>query len=95
MTFKKMYGIYPYMEDTVHFEDMLNERGIKLEWADRTVQEPDRVEDHIDGTRHFLKQISEFENRWLRVIVNLSTMPEKRVTAFFDRRLRGKYENKD
>jgi hypothetical protein len=78
------------MEDTVHFKDMLNERGIKLEWADRTVQEPDKIEDHDDGARHFIKQIPEFENRWLRVIVNVTAIPEKCVTAFFDRRLRRK-----
>jgi len=78
------------MEDTVHFEDMLNERGIKLEWADRAVQEPDKVEDHDDGTRHFIKQIPEFENRWLRVIVNVTAIPGKRVTAFCDRRLKRK-----
>jgi hypothetical protein len=76
------------MEDTVHFINMLNERGIKLEWADRTVREPDKIEDHDDGTRHFIRQIPEFENRWLRVIVNTTAMPEKRITAFFDRRLR-------
>jgi len=83
------------MEDAVHFKDMLSERGIKLEWADRTVQEPEKVEDHDDGTRHFIKQIPEFENRWLRVIVNITVIPEKRITAFFDRRLRRKYENQD
>jgi len=86
------------MEDTVHFKDMLSERGIKLEWADRTdrtVQEPEKVEDHDDGTRHFIKQIPEFEHRWLRVIVNITVIPEKRVTAFFDRRLRRKHENQD
>ena len=49
------------MEDTTHFKDMLNERGIRLEWADRTVQEPDKIEDHDDGTRHFIKQIPEFK----------------------------------
>lgn len=81
------------MEDTVHFINMLNERGIKLEWADRTVQEPDKIEDHDDGTRHFIRQIPEFESRWLRVIVNTTAMPEKRITAFFDRRLRRDHEN--
>lgn len=83
------------MEDAVHFKDMLSERGIKLEWAERTVLEPDKVEDHDDGTRHFIKQIPEFENRWLRIIVNITVIPEKRVTAFFDRRLRRKYANQD
>ena len=37
------------MKNTVHFKDMLNERGIKIEWVDRTVQEPDKVEDHDIG----------------------------------------------
>lgn len=76
------------MEDSVHFAAMLNERGIRREWADRAVDDPDRVVDHDDGTRHFIKQIAEHENRWLRVVVDVSSTPEKRVTAFFDRRLR-------
>jgi len=76
------------MEDSVHFDDMLKERGIKREWADRATQDPDRMEDCADGTRHFIKRIPEFGNRWLRVVVNVSIDPEKRVTAFFDRKLR-------
>lgn len=76
------------MNDSIHFQDMLKERGIRREWADIAVESPDRTEDHEDGTRHYLKQISEFENRWLRVVVNVVSVPEKRITAFFDRRLR-------
>jgi hypothetical protein len=83
------------MEDTVHFINMLTERGIRLEWADRVLQEPDKVEDHTDGTRHFIKLIPVFENRWLKVIVNTTTMPEKRIMAFFDRRMRRKNEDQD
>jgi hypothetical protein len=69
---------------------MLKERRIRPEWADRAVREPDSVEDHDDdGTRHFpLKRIPEFGGRWLRVIVNSTEEPNRRVTAFFDRRLR-------
>jgi len=67
---------------------MLNERGIEREWADITVLHPVRTEDHADGTRHYIRQIPEKGNRWLRVVVNVSSEPEKRVTAFFDRRLR-------
>ena len=44
------------MEDTAHFKDMLNERGISLEWADRTVHDPDKTEDHDDGTRHYINR---------------------------------------
>jgi len=76
------------MEDTGHFADMLTERGIKREWADITVLRPNKTEEHADGTRHYIRQIPENGNRWLRVVVNVSSDPEKRVTAFFDRRLR-------
>jgi hypothetical protein len=68
---------------------MLKERGIQREWADGALEAPDRIEEHDDGTRHYIKQIFEYGNRWLRVIVNTTCIPEKRVTAFFDRRLRG------
>lgn len=88
MTFPRLTDTVPLMTDSIHFQDMLKERGIQREWADLAVESPDRIEDHEDGTRHYLKQISEFENRWLRVIVNVVNVPEKRVTAFFDRRLR-------
>ena len=76
------------MEDTGHFEDMLTERGIKRECADIPVLQPDKTEEHTDGTRHYIRQIPENGNRWLRVVVNVASDPEKRVTAFFDRRLR-------
>nr|VFK78176.1 MAG: protein of unknown function (DUF4258) [Candidatus Kentron sp. SD] len=76
------------MRNSIHFNDMLQERGIRREWVERTIQIPDRVEDHGDGTRHFIKRIPEFGNRWLRVVVNVTLHPKKRVTAFFDRRLR-------
>ena len=76
------------MDETGHFGDMLNERGIEREWVDLTIRKPDRTEEHEDGTRHFIRQIPEFGNRWLRVVVNVTSQPERRVTAFFDRRLR-------
>ena len=67
---------------------MLQERGIRREWVDAAMQTPDRVEEREDGTRHFIRRIPEFGNRWLRVIVNSKSVPVKGVTAFFDRRLR-------
>lgn len=62
-----------------HFGDMLEERGIVLDWVQRAIDVPDETQDHDDGTRHYLKQIPEFENRWLRVIINVSKQPEKGV----------------
>jgi hypothetical protein len=76
--------------DSIHFRQMLKERGIPMEWADLVISEPDHMETHEDGTQHYLKQITEYGNRWLRVIVNVDATPQRRVTAFFDRRLRSR-----
>ena len=88
MTHVTICGTVDQMEDTGHFGEMLTERGIKREWADITVLQPDKTEDYADGTRHYIRKIPEFGNRWLRIVVNTTYDPEKRVTAFFDRRLR-------
>jgi hypothetical protein len=71
---------------------MLKERRIDPSWVERTITTPEKVEDHDhdDGTRHFLRRIEEHENRWLRVVVNIRSQPNKAVTAFFDRRMRDK-----
>ena len=78
------------MNYTKHFKDMLKERCIRQEWVDISVKEPEMVEDHKDGTRHYLRRIKEHGNRWLRVVTNAQVKPNRGVTAFFDRRLRGK-----
>jgi hypothetical protein len=67
---------------------MLAERGIDREWVARAVAEPYRTEEREDGTVHLMRRIPEFGNRWLRVVVNVRTQPERLVTAFFDRRPR-------
>jgi hypothetical protein len=76
-----------------HFGDMLKEREIAPDWVQRALDAPDETEEHDDDTRHYLKQIPEFGNRWLRVILNETKQPTKGVTAFFDRRLRKTHEN--
>jgi len=78
------------MEFTKHFRNMLEERSIRKEWADKCVNEPEKIEDHEDGSRHFLRRIEEHGNRWHRVVVNIQIQPNRAVTAFFDRRLRRK-----
>jgi len=42
-----------------------------------------------DGTRHYLRLIEEFGDRWLRVVVNVRANPPTGVTVFFHRRLHG------
>jgi hypothetical protein len=81
------------MQESLHFRKMLHERGIKREWVLLAVHHPDLTEERNDGTKHYIKQIVENDNRWLRVVVNEVTTPEKLVTAFFDRRLRRNHEN--
>jgi hypothetical protein len=76
------------MNKTTHFQKMLLERNINEQWVDRALTEPDQIEDHEDGTRHYLKKIQECDNRWLRVIVSAGSEAARAVTVFFDRRLR-------
>ena len=78
------------MDKSVHFLDMLHERAISEEWIDRALSQADLVEEHSDHTRRYLKQIPEYGDRWLRVVVNVTKTPNRCVTAFFDRRLRKK-----
>ena len=77
-----------------HFLEMLNERNIDEKWVNITENHPDLIENHDDGTQHFIKQIQECDNKWLRVIVNISVDPNREVTVFFDRRLRKIHESK-
>jgi hypothetical protein len=80
----------PSIQYTRHFKDMLRERSIPLAFTKRALIKPEKTEIRTDGTKHFLRRISEYGNRWLRVVVNVSVKPNKAVTAFFDRRLSGK-----
>ena len=76
------------MEYSKHFERMMEERSIRPEWVQSALETPQKVEDYEDGTRHYLRQIEEHDNRWLRVVISIQVTPEKAVTTFFDRRLR-------
>ena len=77
-----------------HFLDMLIERNITEQWVNLAENNPDSIEDHEDGTRHYIKKIPDNDNRWLRVIVNVISEPNKEVTVFFDRRLKKLNESK-
>jgi len=79
-----------FMKFSKHFNQMRKERNIRREWIHQTLNAPNTVEDAGDGTRHYIKQIPEYGNRWLRVVVNVQANPNRAVTAFFDRRLRRK-----
>ena len=76
------------MHLSAHCRQMLEERDIPLEWAERALNDPDRTEERVDGTRHYLKEIPEHGQRWLRVVVSDHGGLPMCVTVFFDRRLR-------
>ncbi len=59
---------------------------IKLEWIERAINNPDFVEEVSKEEVRLWKQIEEFGNRFLRVVVNV----ERKIviTAFFDRGFR-------
>jgi hypothetical protein len=79
-------------ELTAHAAVVIAERGIDLEWIERTLAQPDRTEtDRADPSlTHALRGIAEHDDRVLRVVYNAAVSPPKIVTAYFDRRQKGK-----
>jgi hypothetical protein len=77
---------------TDHARDMLSERGIDLEWVRSCLREPMyMVPDRRDRSlTHALMVMPALEGRVLRVVFDASVRPPRVVTAFFDRRLRGR-----
>ena len=79
-------------ELTQHAQKVLAERGISAEWLERTLAAPELVlPDPDDATveRRFRK-IPEFGGRVLRVAVNTAVEPNRVVSVFFDRQMKGK-----
>jgi hypothetical protein len=70
---------------TKHAQEMATERGISLDWIRATLTEPDQIDRRADGTAHFLRVISDFGGRTLRIVLN--TKSDRVITVFFDRRM--------
>jgi len=70
----------------------MDKRNIPVKWLERVLAMPQVSEsDVIDpDLEHRLAAIPERENRVLRVIVNTKIIPERVVTMYFDRNMRGK-----
>ena len=76
---------------TAHERQAMAERGIPIDWVQRTVDGPaSRSRDPYDHEveRCYLP-IAERGDRVLRVAVNVTSDPWRVVTAFFDRSMRG------
>lgn len=76
---------------TQHAKDMLAKRGIDAAWVERAVDCPQLiVPDPLDVTleQRFVT-IPEYGDRVLKVVVNKMASPERVVSAYFDRRMKG------
>lgn len=79
-------------ELTQHARDVLTERNIPVEWLERALGEPEwKQADPKDATlERRYRKIPEHENRVLRVVVNTTVAPERVVSVYFDRTMKGK-----
>jgi hypothetical protein len=77
---------------TKHAEKVLAEREIAAEWMERTLSSPELVlPDPDDATVECrFRRIPEFGGRVLRVAVNTTVEPNRIVSVFFDRKMKGK-----
>jgi uncharacterized DUF497 family protein len=79
-------------ELTKHAKKALDEREIQVEWLERTLSSPELVLPDTDDAaveRRF-RRIPEFGGRVLRVAVNTTVEPNRVVSVFFDRKMKGK-----
>jgi hypothetical protein len=79
-------------ELTRHARDVLEERQIPHEWMERAIEKPELIEpsDTDPTLESRLAKIPERENRVLRVVVNKAVVPERIVSVYFDRTMKGK-----
>ena len=79
-------------ELTQHARNVLAERNIPIEWLERALREPElKMPDPTDATlERRYRKIPEHENRVLRVVVNTTVVPERVVSVYFDRTMKGK-----
>lgn len=75
-----------------HAEKVIVERNIKKNWIVDTFTKPDSIESDQKNINleHRFKKITDYDDRVLRVICNVESSPIIIVTAFFDRRMKGK-----
>jgi hypothetical protein len=79
-------------ELSAHAATVLAEREIDIAWVELALTRPDRAEpDRFDPfLEHALVRIPDRGDRVLRVVYNPLHKPPMVVTAYFDRRQRGK-----
>ncbi len=87
-----MIGDGADFELTAHAAFAVRERDIDIQWVPRALERPARTEPARENPslRHVLLAIPEPGNLVLRVVADPVATPVRVVTAYFDRRMRGK-----
>jgi hypothetical protein len=77
---------------TNHARKAVAEREIAVEWIERTLDAPELIAPDPDdpAIERCFRQIPEFGGRVLRVAVNRTVEPQRVVSVFFDRKMKGK-----
>jgi hypothetical protein len=67
------------------------EREIAVEWIERTLDAPDLIvaDPNDPAIERCFRRIPEFGERVLRVAVNRTVEPQRVVSVFFDRKMKG------
>lgn len=75
-----------------HAQEVVQEREIKPEWLDQVFETPQLTEsDPLDhDIESLFGVVKEYGNRVLHVVINKNKRPVKIVTAYFDRKMKGK-----
>ena len=69
-----------------HALDVIENRGISLEWIEYTINHPTRKDTISPIESHFFSTITQHNNRCLKVVVNMTTFVV--ITVYFDRGMR-------
>lgn len=78
-------------ELTQHARDVIEERQISIDWLERVLANPVLIQASTTDPElesRFAK-ITEFGDRVLRVVVNTQVVPERVVSVYFDRKMKG------
>ena len=79
-------------ELTKHAQEAMTEREVSVEWMERALISPELVLPDPDdpAVERRFRRIPEFGGRVLRVAVNTAVEPNRVVSVFFDRQMKGK-----
>jgi hypothetical protein len=79
-------------ELTEHARDALQERRIPVEWMERVIANPALVKSGVEDAtvESRFSKIPEHGDRVLRVVINKTVVPERVVSVYFDRTMKGK-----